>query len=504
MTKARRPNPAPDLPEPASPIGFEEEGAAYDIDTPTVILYVGKARSLRNRVSSYTRYEGHTTRIQRMISNAASLIAVVTRTETEALLLESNLIKRLKPRYNVLLRDDKSFPYILIEGGHSYPRLRKHRGAKSVDGRYFGPFASAGSVNRTLNHLQKAFLLRSCNDATFDGRTRPCLLYQIKRCCAPCVEYVSPLEYKSLSDEAFDFLEGKSTAVQERLAAEMNAAAEDLDYERAAVFRDRIKALTQVQSHQGVNPRGVDEADVVALHMENGQACVQVFFFRGGQNWGNKAYFPRLASDADEAEVLAAFLGQFYDTRPPAKSILLSHEPREIDLLQAALMESAGHKITLAMPARGEKRELVADASRNAREALARRMADSAAQGRLLDGLVDAFDLADRPARIEVYDNSHIMGTDAVGAMIVSGADGLQKNQYRKFNIKGTDLTPGDDFGMMREVLTRRFSRLMNGRCRGRQRPRTRRGQRDVLSRRTCSQSSAAPRSDALFLATLA
>ncbi len=494
MTKARRPDHAPSLPEPSSPIGFEEEGTAYEIDAPTnpaaretgpdviksylsrlpdgpgvyrmldakgEVLYVGKARSLRNRVASYTRYEGHTTRIQRMISNAASLVAVVTRTETEALLLESNLIKRLKPRYNVLLRDDKSFPYILIEGGHDFPRLRKHRGAKSVDGRYFGPFASAGSVNRTLNHLQKAFLLRSCNDSTFDGRTRPCLLYQIKRCCAPCVDYISPEEYKELSDEAFDFLEGKSTSVQERLAAEMNTAAADMDYERAAIFRDRIKALTQVQSHQGVNPRGVDEADVVALHMENGQACVQVFFFRGGQNWGNKAYFPRLASDADEAEVLAAFLGQFYDTRPPAKSILLSHEPGEIDLLQAALTEAAGHKITLAMPARGEKRELVADASRNAREALARRMADSAAQGRLLDGLVDAFDLNDRPSRIEVYDNSHIMGTDAVGAMIVSGPDGLQKNQYRKFNIKGTDLTPGDDFGMMREVLTRRFSRLM-------------------------------------------
>jgi len=323
MTKANRPDPAPALPEPSSPIGFEEEGQAYEVDAPThgaeratgpdviksylsrlpngpgvyrmlsdkgEVLYVGKARNLRNRVSSYTRYDGHTTRIQRMIAAAAS-----------------NLIKRLKPRYNVLLRDDKSFPYILIEGGHEYPRLRKHRGAKSVEGRYFGPFASAGSVNRTLNHLQKAFLLRSCNDSTFDGRTRPCLLYQIKRCCAPCVEYVSPNEYKELSDEAFDFLAGKSTAVQERLAAEMNAAAVDLDYEKAAVFRDRIKALTQVQAHQGVNPRGIDEADVVALHMESGQACVQVFFFRGGQNWGNKAYFPRLASDADEAEVLAAF-----------------------------------------------------------------------------------------------------------------------------------------------------------------------------------------------------
>jgi len=295
----------------------------------------------------------------------------------------------------------------------------------------------------------------------FDGRTRPCLLYQIKRCCAPCVDYVTAEEYRDLSDEAFNFLEGKSTKVQERLADEMNAAAADYDYERAAVFRDRIKALTQVQAHQGVNPRGVDEADVVALHLENGQACVQVFFFRGGQNWGNKAYFPRLASDAEEGEVLAAFLGQFYDTRPPARALLLSHEPDERDLLQAALTEAAGRKVALLIPARGEKRELVADAARNAREALARRMADSAAQGRLLDGLVDAFDLADRPGRIEVYDNSHIMGTDAVGAMIVSGPDGLQKNQYRKFNIKGTDLTPGDDFGMMREVLTRRFARLM-------------------------------------------
>ncbi len=493
MTKARRPDPAPTLPEPTTPVGFEEEGARYEIDGaapakesgtdviaralktlpdgPGVyrmldakgeVLYVGKARSLKKRVVSYTRYDGHTTRIQRMITNTASLVFVVTKTETEALLLESNLIKRLKPRYNVLLRDDKSFPYILIDTDHDFPRLRKHRGAKSAKGHYFGPFASAGSVNRTLNQLQKAFLLRTCNDSMFESRTRPCLLYQIKRCCAPCVEgYVTKAEYEDLSSEATAFLSGKSTRVQSELAAAMNEAAAEFDYERAAVFRDRIKALTQVQAHQGVNPRGVTEADVIALHMQSGQACVQVFFFRSGQNWGNKAYFPRLASEADEAEVLAAFIGQFYDTRPPARALFLSHEIEDREVMEAALTEAAGHKVALTVPARGEKRELVTDAQRNARESLARRMADSAAQSRLLDGVADAFDLPDRPARIEVYDNSHIMGTDAVGGMIVSGPEGLMKNQYRKFNIKNADLTPGDDFGMMKEVLTRRFARLM-------------------------------------------
>ena len=492
MTKARRPDPAPALPDAAAPIGFEEEGSRYEIDGPPArremgteviaralrtlpdgpgvyrmldakgeVLYVGKARSLKKRVVSYTRYEGHTSRIRRMISATASLIAVVTKSETEALLLESNLIKRLKPRYNVLLRDDKSFPYILIDTGHAYPRLRKHRGARSSEGHYFGPFASAGSVNRTLNQLQKAFFLRTCNDATFEGRTRPCLLYQIKRCCAPCVDYVSKEEYDDLCAEANAFLSGKSTKVQSELAEAMNAAAAAFDYERAAVFRDRIKALTQVQAHQGVNPRGVAEADVIALHMQSGQACVQVFFFRGGQNWGNKAYFPRLAGEAEEAEVLEAFIGQFYDARPPARCLYLSHEIEGRELMEAALTGKAGHKVAITVPARGKKRELVTDALRNARESLARRMADSAAQARLLDGVADAFDLPDRPGRIEVYDNSHISGTDAVGAMIVSGPDGLMKNQYRKFNIKGTDLTPGDDFGMMREVLTRRFSRLM-------------------------------------------
>ena len=492
MTKARRPDPAPNLPEPTTPMGFEEEGVRYEIDGAATVkesgtdviaralktlpdgpgvyrmldakgevLYVGKARSLKKRVVSYTRYDGHTTRIQRMITATASLVFVLTKTETEALLLESNLIKRLKPRYNVLLRDDKSFPYILIDTDHDFPRLRKHRGAKSAKGHYFGPFASAGSVNRTLNQLQKAFLLRTCNDSMFEGRTRPCLLYQIKRCCAPCVEYVSKDDYENLRSEATAFLSGKSTRVQGELAKAMNEAAAKFDYERAAVFRDRIKALTQVQAHQGINPRGVTEADVIALHMQSGQACVQVFFFRNGQNWGNKAYFPRLASEADEAEVLAAFIGQFYDTRPPARALLLSHEIEGREVMEAALTEAAGHKVALTVPARGEKRELVTDALRNARESLARRMADSAAQSRLLDGVADAFDLPDRPARIEVYDNSHISGTDAVGGMIVSGPDGLMKNQYRKFNIKNTDLTPGDDFGMMKEVLTRRFARLM-------------------------------------------
>ena len=493
MTKARRPDPAPDLPEANAPIGFEEEGARYEVDGapdaketgPEVIaralrtlpdgpgvyrmldakgdiLYVGKARSLKKRVVSYTRYDGHTSRIQRMIAATASLIFVVTKTETEALLLESNLIKRLKPRYNVLLRDDKSFPYILIDTDHDYPRLRKHRGAKNTKGHYFGPFASAGSVNRTLNQLQKAFLLRTCNDSMFEGRTRPCLLFQIKKCSAPCVEgYVTKEQYADLRAEATAFLSGKSTRIQAELAQAMAEAAADFDYERAAVFRDRIKALTQVQAHQGVNPRGVTEADVIALHMQSGQACVQVFFFRNGQNWGNKAYFPRLAGDSEEAEVLAAFIGQFYDTRPPARALFLSHEIEGREVMEAALTENAGHRVAITVPARGEKRELVTDALRNARESLARRMADSAAQSRLLDGVTDAFDLTDRPARIEVYDNSHIMGTDAVGAMIVSGPEGLMKNQYRKFNIKNTDLTPGDDFGMMKEVLTRRFARLM-------------------------------------------
>ncbi len=491
MTKANRPDLAPALPDTPTPMGFEEEGARFEMegcgketgteviaralrtlpDGPGVyrmldakgeVLYVGKARSLKKRVVSYTRYDGHTSRIKRMISATASLIAVVTKSETEALLLESNLIKRLKPRYNVLLRDDKSFPYILIDSEHPYPRLRKHRGAKGATGHYFGPFASAGSVNRTLNQLQKAFLLRTCNDSMFDSRTRPCLLYQIKKCCAPCVEgYVTKEAYDDLRTEATAFLSGKSTRIQGELAKAMNAAAADFDYERAAVFRDRIKALTQVQAHQGVNPRGVTEADVIALHMQSGQACVQVFFFRSGQNWGNKAYFPRLAGDADEAEVLSAFIGQFYDTRPPARLLLLSHEIGDAEVMEAALTENAGHKVALSVPARGEKRELVTDALRNARESLARRMADSAAQSRLLDGVADAFDLPDRPARIEVYDNSHIMGTDAVGAMIVSGPEGLMKNQYRKFNIKNADLTPGDDFGMMKEVLTRRFTRLM-------------------------------------------
>ena len=493
MSPAERPDAAPAIPDPAAPAGFEEEGAAYAADAPEhakrptgpdvirgylrrlpegpgvyrmldpkgEVLYVGKARSLKKRVASYARWEGHTARIRRMIQQTASLVAVVTRTETEALLLESNLIKRLKPRYNVLLRDDKSFPFILIEGGHDYARLRKHRGARSTPGRYFGPFASAGSVNRTLNHLQRAFLLRSCNDATFTGRTRPCLLYQIKRCSAPCVGYVEKDEYDALCEEAAGFLEGRSSSVQARLATEMAEAAAALDYERAAALRDRIKALTQIQQRQGINASGVEDADVIALHMEHGQACVQVFFFRGGQNWGNKAYFPRLTSEADEAEVLAAFVGQFYDTRSPARSVLLSHEPDEVELLAAALTERAGHRVTLGTPMRGEKRKLVVEAARNAREALARRMAETSAQSRLLDGLAEAFDLPERPERIEVYDNSHIQGSDAVGAMIVSGPEGLAKNQYRKFNIRGTDLTPGDDFGMMREVLTRRFQRLI-------------------------------------------
>ncbi|MCK0150018.1 excinuclease ABC subunit UvrC [Marivita sp. S6314] len=430
------------------------------LDAQARVLYVGKARNLRARVSNYARPSGHSGRIARMISETASMMFLTTRTETEALLLEQNLIKQLKPRYNVLLRDDKSFPNIQVTD-HAFPMIRKHRGAKKEKGAYYGPFASAGAVNRTLNQLQRAFLLRNCSDAMFDSRTRPCLQYQIKRCSGPCVGKVSEAEYAASVRDAQRFLSGKSTNVQETLAKEMADASDAMEFERAAALRDRIRALTQVQTAQGINPRGVSEADVIALHLEKGQACVQVFFIRANQNWGNRDFYPRVGADVEEAEVLEAFIGQFYDTKEPPRLLLLSHPIENDDLMMEALSDKLGRKVEISVPRRGEKSELVDGALRNARESLARRMAETATQAKLLRGLAEAFDLDGPPQRIEVYDNSHIQGTNAVGAMIVAGADGFLKNQYRKFNIKGDDLAPGDDFGMMKEVLTRRFKRLL-------------------------------------------
>ncbi len=431
------------------------------LDDKGEVLYVGKARNLKKRVASYAKPAGHSARIARMISATATMMFLTTATETEALLLEQNLIKQLKPRYNVLLRDDKSFPNILVSEAHAFPQIKKHRGLKSEKGRYFGPFASAGSVNRTLNQLQKAFLLRSCSDSVFEGRTRPCLLYQIKRCCGPCVGLVGEAAYGGLVEDATRFLTGKSTSVQARLAAEMTAASAALEFERAAALRDRIRALTQVQSAQGINPAGVEEADVVALHQDGGQACVQVFFIRANQNWGNRAYFPRTGAGAEPAEIMEAFLGQFYGNKTPPRLILLSHAAENADLLEDALSTQLGRKVALVVPLRGEKAQLVEHAARNAREALARNMAETASQARLLEGLAEAFGLEAAPQRIEVYDNSHIQGAHAVGGMIVAGPEGFIPSQYRKFNIKNTEITPGDDFGMMKEVLDRRFSRLL-------------------------------------------
>ena len=431
------------------------------LNTQSEVLYVGKARNLRARVTNYARPSGHSGRIARMINETASMMFLTTRTETEALLLEQNLIKQLKPRYNVLLRDDKSFPNILIGKEHRFPQLKKHRGKRSEKGSYFGPFASAGAVNRTLNQLQKVFLLRNCTDAMFESRTRPCLQYQIKRCAAPCVGRVDEAAYASLVADAERFLQGKTTTVQSNLAAEMATASDAMEFERAAALRDRIKALTQVQSAQGINPRGVSEADVIALHLEGGQACVQVFFIRANQSWGNRDFYPRTGAGAEEPEIMEAFVSQFYDDKEPPRLILLSHAVENDDLVTQLLSDRAGRRVELAVPQRGEKAELVENAARNARESLARRMAEGAAQSKLLIGLADAFDLDAPPKRIEVYDNSHIQGTNAVGGMIVAGSDGFIKSQYRKFNIKGEAGANSDDFGMMKEVLTRRFERLL-------------------------------------------
>ncbi|WP_323005913.1 excinuclease ABC subunit UvrC [Pseudorhodobacter sp.] len=431
------------------------------LNAASEVLYVGKARSLRNRVSNYARPSGHSGRIARMISETASMMFLTTRTETEALLLEQNLIKQLKPRYNVLLRDDKSFPNILIPTDHPFPMLKKHRGKRSEAGHYFGPFASAGAVNRTLNQLQRVFLLRNCSDAMFAGRSRPCLQFQIKRCAGPCVGKISEADYANLVADSKRFLEGKTTAVQANLAAEMAKASDELEFERAAALRDRIKALTQVQSVQGINPASVFEADVVALHLENGQACVQVFFIRANQSWGNRDFYPRTPADAEEPEILEAFLTQFYDDKEPPRLLLLSHAVDNADLVTQALSDRAGRKVEIAVPQRGEKAELVENAARNARESLARKMSESATQNKLLAGLAEAFDLDGPPKRIEVFDNSHIQGSNAVGGMIVAGADGFLKSQYRKFTIKSAAGANSDDFGMMKEVLTRRFERLL-------------------------------------------
>ena len=431
------------------------------LDAQARVLYVGKARNLKMRVTNYTRPTGHSGRIDRMISETARMMFLTTRTETEALLLEQNLIKQLKPRYNVLLRDDKSFPNILVGSEHTFPQISKHRGAKRAKGTYYGPFASAGAVNRTLTQLQRVFLLRDCSDAMFDSRSRPCLLYQIKRCSAPCVDKISAVDYAATVADAERFLSGRSTEIQELLATQMQAAAEQMEFEHAAALRDRIRALTQVQSAQGINPRGVIEADVIALHLAGGQACVQVFFIRANQNWGNQDFFPRVGPDVEEAEVLEAFIGQFYDSKDPPRMLLLSHQIENADLMTEALTGKLGRRVEIIVPQRGEKAELVDGALRNARESLARKQAETASQGKLLKGLAEAFAMDAPPQRIEVYDNSHIQGSHAVGGMIVAGPEGFLKNQYRKFNIKGDDLTPGDDFGMMKEVLSRRFKRLL-------------------------------------------
>ena len=433
-------------------------------DADGQVLYVGKARHLKKRVQSYARGTGHNNRIARMISDTAAMEFVTTKTEMEALLLEANLIKRLKPRYNVVLRDDKSFPFILISRNHAVPQILKHRGARNRKGDYFGPFASAGAVGRTINTLQRAFLLRSCSDVYYEARTRPCLLYQIKRCSAPCTGEISEDAYGALVEEAMGFLRGESDEVKHRLRALMEAASESQDYERAAGIRDRLTALSHIQSHQNINPHTVKDADVFAAHQEAGQTCIQVFFFRAGNNWGNRAYFPRADKALPAEDVLEAFIAQFYDDKPAPRHILLSHEIAGQRLLADALELKAGHKVEVLTPQRSERRELVEHVRVNAQEALGRRLAEHASQRAIYTRVAELLDLDEPPERVEVYDNSHISGTNPVGAMIVAGPEGFQKAQYRKFNMKGDDLTPGDDYAMMRQMLTRRFSRLLKER----------------------------------------
>jgi len=438
---------------PQKPGVYRMTNAAGDV------LYVGKAKNIKKRVGSYLHIERMPLRLQRMVYDTHACEVVITHTEAEALLLESNLIKQLKPRYNILLRDDKSFPYVMIAGGHPYPRIVKHRGARTKGNEYFGPFASATAVNGTLATLQKVFLLRTCTDAVFANRTRPCLLFQIKRCCAPCVNRVSPDDYREFVREAREFLSGDSRAIQSELARRMDEASADMRFEEAATFRDRIRAMTSLQARQDINVSSLSEADVIALHRAGGQSCVQVFFFRGGQNFGNRAYFPSHAADDEDGAIIEAFIGQFYDSFMPPKEILLNVTPPNIAVLAEALTIKAGRSVSLTIPQRGDRCKLVEQATVNAREALLRRMAENTAQRKLLEGVAETFSLAAPPERIEVYDNSHISGTHMVGAMIVAGPGGLTKNAYRKFNIKTVDLAPGDDYGAMREVLTRRFAR---------------------------------------------
>lgn len=485
-----------DQPEPDTATGFAEDSegtrAAFDFDAPTElaagmsvirrfwqtlpgapgvyrmidavgeVLYVGKAKNLKSRVGSYARGYAHSNRIARMIAETAAMEFVTTQTETEALLLETNLIKQLKPRYNVLLRDDKSLPYILVtEDADRAPQLVKHRGARNRKGAYFGPFASVWAVNRTMTALQRAFLLRTCSDSYYDNRTRPCLLFQIKRCAGPCTAEIAPDAYAALAREASDFLAGRSVAVKERLAAEMQDAAAAWEFERAARYRDRLAALSAIQGAQGINVQSVEEADVIAIDEQAGAFCVEVFFFRNFQNWGNRAYFPKADRSISVPDVLASFVTLFYADKPPPRLLLLSHEIEEADLVSKALSVRAGHKVEVLAPKRGEKRAIVESALRNAREALGRRLAERSSQAKLMDALAQGFGLGKSPRRVEVYDNSHIMGTNAVGAMIVAGLSGFMRQHYRTFNIKSEELTPGDDFGMMKEVLGRRFARLV-------------------------------------------
>jgi excinuclease ABC subunit C len=431
------------------------------VDAEGAVIYVGKARSLRARVSSYARLGGHTNRIARMIAATAAMEFVTVRTEADALLLEANLIKRFRPRFNVLMRDDKSFPYILIRRDHPAAQILKHRGARNVKGDYFGPFASAGAVNRAVNTLQRAFLLRTCSDSVFESRTRPCLLFQIKRCSGPCTGEISVDYYRKLADEASRFLRGESQEVRTQLQTLMLDAADKLEFERAAGFRNRLQAIAHVTADQTINPEGIEEADIFAAHQDGGQTCIQVFFFRTGQNWGNRAYFPKADRSLPVEEVLESFVAQFYDDKPVPRLILLSHDFPTRDLMAEALGTKAERRVEIRVPQRGSKTGLVEHALANAREALGRRLAESSSQRRLLEAIAERFGLERTPRRIEVFDNSHIMGTNAVGAMIVAGAQGFVKNQYRKFNIKWDSTAPGDDYAMMREVLTRRFKRLV-------------------------------------------
>src|SRR5665213_2009851 len=461
------------------------------IDAKGDVLYVGKAKNIKKRVLSYTRPTGHDNRIVRMIAGTVTMEFVTTKTETEALLLEANLIKRLRPRFNVIMRDDKSFPYILITSDHWAPQILKHRGARTKPGHYYGPFADGGAVNRTLNTMQRAFLLRSCTDAFFEPRTRPCLLHQIKRCSAPCTGVIDFAGYAKLVSEANAFLSGRSQAVQKRLAKEMDNASVEMEFERAALYRDRLAALSTITSHQGINPRTIEEADVFAVHQAGGYTCVEVFFFRTWQNWGNRAYFPKADRVLGPSEVLSAFLGQFYDDKPPPKLVVVSHEFEERALLARALSVKSGHKVEVAVPVRGERKELVQHALANAREALGRKLADTSSQQKLLKAMTETFALPRQPRRIEVYDNSHIAGSNPVGAMVVAGPEGFRKNQYRKFNIRSADLNPGDDYGhvargvaaAVQKIVGRKPASDRRRRARGCTHRRAGRGRRATVAR---------------------